>query len=62
MLETLRVRRQACGAIHGRGTILAMFLLLIGSMLIGWLIGGPDPETLRIVATSSDMRGVIVVL
>jgi BASS family bile acid:Na+ symporter len=62
MSETRLVRRQAFIAIHGRGTVLAMFLLLIVSMLIGWLIGGPDPETRRIVATSTGMRNVIVVL
>ena len=62
MLETRLVRRQALSAIQGRGTILAMFLLLIVSMLIGWLIGGPDTETRRIVATSTGMRSVIVVL
>jgi hypothetical protein len=39
-----------------------MFLLLLLSMLIGWLIGGPDRETRRILATSTGMRSVIVVL
>jgi BASS family bile acid:Na+ symporter len=62
MSETRLVRRQAFNAIQGRGTVLAMFLLLIVSMLIGWLIGGPDPESRRIVATSTGMRSVIVVL
>jgi len=59
--ETRLIRRQAFRAIHGRGTVLAMFLLLI-LMVIGWLIGGPDRETRRIVATSTGMRSVIVVL
>jgi len=62
MLETRSVRRQAFNAIRGGGTILAMLLLLLLSMLIGWLIGGPDRETRRILATSSGMRSVIVVL
>jgi len=61
MSETRLIRRQAFRAIHGRGTVLAMFLLLI-LMVIGWLIGGPDRETRRIVATSTGMRSVIVVL
>lgn len=39
------MRRQALNAIRGRGTIVAMFLLLLFSMLIGWLIGGPDRDT-----------------
>jgi BASS family bile acid:Na+ symporter len=62
MLETRSVRRQAFNAIRGGGTILAMLLLLLLSMLIGWLIGGPDRETRRILATSTGMRSVIVVL
>lgn len=60
MWETHLVRRQAFNEIRGNGSILAMFLLLLLSMLIGWLIGGPDPESRRIWATSTGMRSVIV--
>ena len=62
MWETRLMRRQAFNAIRGGGTILAMLLLLLLSMLLGWLIGGPDRETRRILATSTGMRSVIVVL
>ena len=62
MWETRLLRRQAFDAIRGGGTVLAMFLLLLVSMLIGWLIGGRDRETRRILATSTGMRNVIVVL
>ena len=62
MWETRLMRRQAFNAISGGGTVLAMFLLLLLSMLIGWLLGGPDRETRRILATSTGMRSVIVVL
>lgn len=62
MWETRLVRRQALNTIRGRGTILAMLLLLLLSMLVGWLIGGPDPESRRVMATSTGMRSVIVVL
>jgi len=62
MWETRLVRREAFYAIRGRGTILAMFLLLFLSMLIGWLIGGPDPESRRILATATSMRSIVVVL
>ncbi len=62
MWETRLVRREAFNAIRGRGTIMAMLLLLLLSMLIGWLIGGPDPESRRVLATSTGMRSVIVVL
>lgn len=62
MWETRLVRREAIHAISGRGTILAMLLLLLLSMLIGWMSGGPDLESRRILATSTGMRSVIVVL
>jgi bile acid:Na+ symporter, BASS family len=62
MWETRLVRAQAFGVIRGGGAILAMVLLLLFSMLIGWLIGGPDPESRRVLATSTSMRSVIVVL
>jgi predicted Na+-dependent transporter len=62
MWETRLVRRQALNIIRGRGTILAMLLLLLLSILIGWLVGGPDRESRRVLATSTGMRSVIVVL
>lgn len=60
--ETLPARREAFNAIRGGGTIWAMLLLLLLSMLIGWFVGGPDPETRRVLVTSTGMRSVIVVL
>ena len=61
MWETRLVRREALHAIAGRGTILAMVLLLLSSMLIGWMIG-KDLDTRRVMATSSSMRNVVIVL
>ena len=61
MWETRSMRREALNTMRGHGTVLAMVLLLLSSMLIGWLIGGPDRETRRILATSTGMRSVIVV-
>ena len=62
MWETHLARREALHAIAGRGTILAMFLLLVISMLIGWVLGGPDPESRRVLATATGMRSVVGVL
>ena len=62
MWETRLARREALYSIAGRGTILAMFLLLVISMIIGWFTGGPDNESRRVLATSTGMRSVIVVL
>jgi len=62
MWVTRLARREALMAIAGRGTILSMFLLLALSMLLGWFLGGPDREARRVLATSTGMRSVIVVL
>jgi len=40
MWETRLLRHQAFNAIIGGGTALAMFLLLLSSMFIGWMLGG----------------------
>ena len=62
MWETRLARREALQAVAGRETILAMFSLLVISMLVGWFIGGPDSESRRVLVTSTGMRSVIVVL
>jgi BASS family bile acid:Na+ symporter len=62
MWETRLARREAFDTIRGHGTIVAMLGLLLLSMLIGWLIGGPDPESRRVLVTSTGMRSVVVVL
>jgi BASS family bile acid:Na+ symporter len=62
MWETRLARREALYAIAGRGTVLAMFLLLVTSMIIGWFVAGRDTEARRVLATATGMRSVIVVL
>jgi len=62
MFETRLVRKEAFTAIKGGGAVLAMGILLLSSMTIGWFIGGPDPDSRRVVATTTGMRSVIVVL
>ncbi len=62
MFETRIVRKAAFTAIQGGGAVLAMAILLLASMAIGWFIGGPDPDSRRVVATTTGMRSVIVVL
>jgi len=62
MWETRMLRREAFNAIRGGGAIAAMFLLLLLAMSIGWCIGGPDRESRRVLATTTGMRHVIVVL
>lgn len=62
MWETRLARREALYAIAGKGTILAMLLLLVSSMIIGWFVAGRDAEARRVLATATGMRSVIVVL
>jgi BASS family bile acid:Na+ symporter len=62
MFETRIARQEALNAIKGGGAILSMAILLLASMTIGWFIGGPDPDSRRVVATTTGMRSVIVVL
>jgi len=42
----------------GFPTLAAMVLLIIGSMIIGWFLGGPQRENRRILATGTSMRNV----
>jgi predicted Na+-dependent transporter len=62
MWETRLVRTEAYTSIRDGGAVAAMFPLLILSMLIGWLIGGPDRESRRVLATATGMRSIVVVL
>jgi BASS family bile acid:Na+ symporter len=61
MWETRLIRRQALVSIAGHGTILAIVLLFLSSLLIGWMIGG-DLDMRRVLATSTSMRNVVIVL
>ncbi|HYA42782.1 MAG TPA: bile acid:sodium symporter [Syntrophobacteraceae bacterium] len=55
MVYLLDIRRQAM-AEHKSTVVAAMFLFIVGSMVIGWVLGGPERETRRVLATASSMR------
>jgi BASS family bile acid:Na+ symporter len=42
--------------------ILAMLLLVTGSMFIGWMMGGPDLSTQRVMTVNTGMRNVAICL
>jgi bile acid:Na+ symporter, BASS family len=42
----------------GVRTLAAMFCLIAGSMILGWLMGGPKRENRRILASATSMRNV----
>jgi len=61
ILLTMGVKSAATRAIGGRA-LAAMLLLVLGGMVIGWLLGGPETATRRVLATSTGMRNVMVAL
>jgi BASS family bile acid:Na+ symporter len=46
----------------GISGLLAMLLLIVASMVIGWKLGGPDPGTRRVVTVNTGMRNVALAL
>jgi BASS family bile acid:Na+ symporter len=42
--------------------VIALLLLVLGGMVIGWLLGGPETATRRVLATSTGMRNAMVAL
>jgi bile acid:Na+ symporter, BASS family len=61
ILLTMSVKSAATRAI-GLPAVLALLLLVLGAMLTGWLLGGPDTATRRVLATGTGMRNAIVAL
>ncbi len=45
--------------IHG---LLAMFLLIVVSMVVGWVMGGPNHDTRQVLAINTSMRNVALCL
>jgi BASS family bile acid:Na+ symporter len=61
IIMTLGLKSAATRAIGGRN-LLALLLLVLGGMLIGWLMGGPERGTRRVLATGTGMRNAMVAL
>ncbi len=55
MVVTRSLRREALATIGG-AAVGAMALLLVASMVAGWLLGGPARETRQLLATATGMR------
>ena len=51
------VRKQA-KAVMTTSELVAMLVFIVAAMVVGWILGGPDKETRRILATGSSMRNV----
>lgn len=46
----------------GTNAIFAMLLLIVGSMVVGWMMGGPTRSTRRVMAVNTSMRNVALCL
>ena len=58
---TMATKSAATRAV-GAPALVAMLLLVLGGMVIGWLLGGPGRDTRRVLATSTGMRNIVVAL
>jgi BASS family bile acid:Na+ symporter len=61
IILTMAMKRQAVRAIGGSG-MAAMIILIIVSMVIGWVLGGPDKNNRRVLATGTSMRNAAICL
>lgn len=55
------LRKTAASEIGG-AAVGAMLLFIVGSMVVGWLMGGPGRHTRQALATASSMRNAVLCL
>lgn len=58
---TMGMKSPATRAVGARALV-AMLLFVLGGMAIGWLLGGPETGTRRVLATGTGMRNAMVAL
>jgi BASS family bile acid:Na+ symporter len=61
VVRTMAVKKEAMAALE-QPELLAMLALIVGSMLLGWLFGGPARETRRVLASTTGMRNAAIAL
>lgn len=61
VLLTMGTKSAATRAI-GTPALIAMLLLVVAGMLVGWFLGGPDTATRRVLATGTGMRNAMVAI
>lgn len=59
MVASGGLRRAGLSAIGGIG-VAAMLAIIVGAMLVGWWLGGPEPGPRRVLAVSTSMRNVLI--
>jgi BASS family bile acid:Na+ symporter len=52
------VSRKPLATLYGSGTLLASILLVVTSLVLGWLVGGPDPKIRKNLAMGTSLRNV----
>jgi len=50
--------RQDALAELGTATVIAMLLFILVMMAVGWVMGGPDPDSRQVLAVSTNLRNV----
>ena len=61
IILTMAMKKQAVLAIGGSG-MAAMLILILTSMVFGWVLGGPDRNNRRVLATGTSMRNAAICL
>ena len=61
ILLTMAVKKGALKEI-GWHTVAALLVLIVGSMIIGWLLGGPEKGMRRVAAANTSMRNAALCL
>lgn len=61
IILTMAMKKQAVRAIGGSG-MAAMLILILVSMVIGWVLGGPDKNNRRVLATGTSIRNAAICL
>lgn len=61
IILTMTLKKQTVLAIGGSG-VAAMLILILASMVIGWVLGGPDKNNRRVMAIGTSMRNAAICL
>jgi len=61
-IATASQKSSAVKTIAGGGTLLGLVLLIAGGMMLGWFLGGSDPETRRVMTVNSGLKSLALSL
>jgi predicted Na+-dependent transporter len=55
---SMAVSRQPLANLYGSDALVASILLVVVSLMLGWLVGGPDPKARKNLAMGTSLRNV----